>query len=89
MGPRAIAVIINHGAEVASTTVIIPTATKIANCKTIRELVTLASGGLAKGGMIALQAATALTRTGSTVPQAVTTTGLMAGTTHTAGTMAP
>jgi hypothetical protein len=33
-GPRAITVIINHGVVVASMTVTIPAANKIANCKT-------------------------------------------------------
>jgi hypothetical protein len=45
MGPRASAIVINHGAAIASSTVTIPVATEIANCKTIEELVALAGGG--------------------------------------------
>ncbi len=72
-GPRASVVIINHGAAVASSTVTTPVATQIANCKTVGELVALASGGLAMGGTMAPTAATALTTTASpTVPQATT-----------------
>jgi hypothetical protein len=79
MGPRAIAVIINHGAAVASTTVIIPAATKIANCKTIKELVALASGSLATASTMAPQAATPAIRTlpcrrGATTTAATTVT---------------
>jgi hypothetical protein len=86
---RASAVIINHGAAVASLTITIPVATKIANCKLIGELVALASGGLGTGGTMALQATTASTTTGSTASQAATTTGPMAGTTLAASTMVP
>jgi hypothetical protein len=79
MGPRAIAVIIDHGAAVASTTIIIPTATKIANCKTIKELVALASGSSAMASMMAPQAATQAVRTpprrrGATTATATTAT---------------
>jgi hypothetical protein len=88
-GPRASAVIINHGAVVASLTVTIPAATEIANYKLIEELVALASRGLATGGTMALQATTAPTTTGSTAPQAATTAGPMEGTTLAAGTMVP
>ncbi len=72
-GPRSIAVIINHGAAVASTTVTIPAATKIANCKMIRELVALANGGLATSCTITQRAATATTTTAglAVLPQAV------------------
>jgi hypothetical protein len=45
MGPRASAVVINHGAAIASLTVTIPAATEIANCRTIEELVALAGKG--------------------------------------------
>jgi hypothetical protein len=79
MGPRAIMVIINHGAAVASTTVIIPAATKIANCKTIKELVALASRSLATASLMAPQAATPAVRTpprrrGATMTAATTAT---------------
>jgi hypothetical protein len=89
MGPRASAVIINHGAAVTSLTVTIPAATKIANCKSIEELVALASRGLATGGTMSLQATTASTTTGSMALQAATTAGLTASTTPAAGTMVP
>jgi hypothetical protein len=71
-GPRASAVAIDHGAAVASLTITVPTVTKIANCWMIEELVALAGGGLATGGTMVLQAATALTMTtSSTEPQAM------------------
>jgi hypothetical protein len=63
MGPRAIVVIINHGAAVASMTVIIPAETKIPNCKMIKELVALASGSSATASTMAPQAATPAVRT--------------------------
>ncbi len=47
MGPRASAVVINHGTAIASLTVTILAATEIANCRTIEELVVLAGGSLA------------------------------------------
>ncbi len=70
MGPRAGAVIINHSAAVASLTVTIPAATKIANCKTVGELVALAR----MGGTMAPMATTAPTMTTMSpmVPQATT-----------------
>jgi hypothetical protein len=79
MGPRAIAVIINHGAAVASTTVIIPAATAIASCKTTKELVALASGSLATASTMALQAMTPAVgtpprRRGATTTAATTAT---------------
>jgi hypothetical protein len=79
MGSRAIVVIIDHGAAVATTTVTIPAATKIPNCKRIKELVALASGSLATASMMAPQAATPAVRTlprrrGATTMAATTAT---------------
>ncbi len=45
MGPRASAIIINHGAAIASSTVTTLAATEIANCGMIEELLALAGGG--------------------------------------------
>jgi hypothetical protein len=52
-GPRASAIVIDHGAAIASLTVTIPTATEIANCRIIEELVALVGGGPAMGGTMA------------------------------------
>jgi hypothetical protein len=87
MGPRASAVIINHGTAVAFLTITLPAVTMTANCKLIGELVALASGGLATGGTMAPQTTTVSTTTGSMAPQATTTAGPMAGTTPASGTM--
>jgi hypothetical protein len=70
-GPRASAVVIDHGAAVASSAITILAATKTANRGMIEEHVALAGGGPALGGTMAPWATTASMTTASpTEPQA-------------------